>query len=80
MNKTKLSKLTDNDLYLYHANATATAYGSIGHNKSAVNKSLIKIYETELSSRGLPVPTEEEKFSNSYGDMNGIGSDITAFN
>ena len=65
-----VTNLTDELLYIYHANAYKTGAICIGHNKTAHNEILVKKYEDEIVSRNLPSPRVSEQ----RGEFNGKGS------
>ena len=58
---------TDEQLTEAYLNAKTTHFGADGHNKAKWNEYRMRLFETELKKRGLPVPEGQGKF-------NGFGS------
>lgn len=64
--------MTTDELFAQYANACATYYGAMGHNKTHYNEVYAKCYADELKARGEDVP--EMRVASKFGGFNGEGA------
>jgi hypothetical protein len=67
-----LSSVSPADLLQWLANAKKTAAQALGHNKTAMNDRLVRLYAEELTRRKMEIPPNDELYSK--GVFNGAGS------
>ena len=60
------------ELLQWLANAKTTSAMALGHTKSAMNDRLVRLYEKELTSRQVSIPSNDDLYSK--GVFNGVGS------